>query len=103
MRNSGTELLMGHVGSNLSPFKVNPSEQKYYDLYTNSPINKTSAILGDAAWETKKWYSDNYSSSQWANRGGYAGSISNSSGIFYNGVCGGHSDANCSSRTVLIP
>ena len=82
-------------------------ESKYYDLYQGTsqglmPIEKS--ILGDATYETRKWYSDNTyvvdDSSPWGCRGG---------DIYYSVAHGvfdwlsGTNDHSFSFHTVLIP
>ena len=68
-------------------------ESKYYDKYTkgtdNSTITKEKAILGDATWETMKWYQDfggyfNNSETPFSRRGGDY-NLSHKPGIFYTG------------------
>ena len=62
MAGRGYEYTFGNLNNNvrMSGFTVMP-EKKYYDPYNfdNSVTNlKDKSIMGDALWETRKWYSD---------------------------------------------
>ena len=85
-------------------------EGKYYDKYTkgtsDSTITKEKAILGDATWETARWYKD-YAYFPTANnpfslRGGYY-SNTTSSGVFFSNNQNGTESTLRSFRFVLIP
>ena len=81
--------------------------KKYYDLYKGNDSNDITiekSILGDATWETMKWYSDHSAivktGAPWFTRGGYS-EDNNTAGIFhFASYYGGSNDA---WRPVLIP
>lgn len=90
-----------------SKFKVLP-ESKFYDLYngtSNNNITKEKSILGDALYETLRWYSDgnfirsNSNRNQWFARGGPY-SLSSNSGIFFSSGSLGSTNA---SHNILNP
>ncbi len=106
------EYTMGNYASTTSSsgFTTFPSS-KYYDLYNGtilSNITKEKAILGDATWETMKWYSDNdvfvTASTPWFMRGGSYSSNARV-GVFYSDSHAGSANnvAANSFRPLLIP
>ncbi|MBQ7140371.1 MAG: type II secretion system protein [Bacilli bacterium] len=91
-----------------SGFSILP-ESKYYDLYrgtSSKSISKEKSIMGDATYETKKWYSDVdyfvYTNSPWINRGGYY-SQNSIVGIINSNSSSGKELMNYSFRVTLIP
>ncbi len=111
MNGGSEEYVMGNWGNNInkSEFSIFPSESKYYDLYQGTSISTITlekTILGDATWETMKWYHDDiysYSSSNysWISRGGYY-SNEEESGIWQFDNYTGDSLSRCTFRTVLV-
>ncbi|MBQ7140347.1 MAG: hypothetical protein IJO32_02455 [Bacilli bacterium] len=104
------EHTMGNWDEQISKSKFSKLPvSKYYDLYqgtSSSNITKEKAILGDATFETMKWYSDNasfvYASTPWASRGGNF-NISSNAGVFYSYNHDGYAYIDYSFRSTLIP
>lgn len=109
MSGGAWEHLMGNWANNTasSSFTTLPTS-KYCDLYHGISLNsitKEKSILGDATYETMKWYSDYpgfvYDSSPWAVRGGFFNNTSDA-GVFYSSIGNGAALNRFSFRSTLI-
>ena len=105
--NSGFNGLNGYDSTTTSGISF--PESKYYDLYKGSSVSTITmlkSIMGDATWETVRWYSDSaafvYTSYPWAYRGGVYSNTSNA-GVLSSSQNPGNVGNNLSFRTTLIP
>ena len=90
---------MANVNNNIvSSSFIKLPEIKYYDLYTGTDV-KQNTILGDATFETLRWYNDaDKFSETWLLRHGTGAS----SGIFYILGYPGAADNDAGFRVTLI-
>ena len=108
MSGGSFEVTMGNwaSASGGAGFKILP-EPKYYDLYNGTSSTNTTkekAILGDATYETMRWYSNYsifvFSHSPWFIRGSY---FDIGDGLFFMNIFVGSGAIPNSFRTILIP